>query len=162
MTHLSKRRSSVTCATPGAFPYVYTHLSPFRIPGCTGPKDFQANAKSTIRCRPTHMVLGPGGSSHSRFKYPPRLATITVKSPSDGGVSGRASFPRLHEDMFGNHVHGFPFIILKKRCIRQIRAFPSKHGNKQYPPCHYHIKSNTRFDTFRRLKLTVFYLAAAL
>ena len=30
------------------------------------------------------------------------------------------------------------------------------------PHAHYHIKSNTRFDTFRRLKLTVFDMATAL
>src|SRR3989304_7094110 len=70
----------------------YTHLFPSPIFSCFGPKDFQANAKSTIRCRPTHMVLGPGGPSHLRFKYPPRLATIIVKSLREGGVSGGTSF----------------------------------------------------------------------
>ena len=130
--------------TPALRPNVYTHLFPFRISGCIGPKDFQANAKSTIRCRPTHMVLGAWRPSHLRFRYPPRLATIMVKSPRDGGVSGGASFLAIiytgfHSSSSKSAVHG------------KSRHSPSKHGNKQYPPCHYHIKSNTRFDTPRCL-----------
>nr|WP_230410094.1 hypothetical protein [Candidatus Kuenenia stuttgartiensis] len=101
------------------------------------------------------MVFWPGEPSHLRFKYPPRLDTITVKSPGDGGVSGGASFLAIiytgfHSSSSKSAVHG------------KSAAFPSKHGNKQYPPCYYHIKSNTRLDTLRCLQLALFYLATAL
>ncbi len=57
------------------------------------------------------MVFWPGEPSHLRFKYPPRLDTITVKSPGDGGVSGGASFLAIiytgfHSSSSKSAVHG--------------------------------------------------------
>ena len=48
----------------------------------------RAMTKSLMRCKPIHIVLGPGGPSCLRPRYPPKLAIKQTNSPKRGGFCG--------------------------------------------------------------------------